>query len=144
MTAITNRYNFVLLFDVTRGNPNGDPDAGNMPRIDPETNFGLVSDVSLKHKIRNYVDDYRRCFIHRQHDPRRHDRGKYLLHLPNRDGEWQRQWRHAIDVLWRKVQLSNCQRSACSALGFSPDRKGAPERLAESPNEGCLELAQTD
>jgi CRISPR-associated protein Csd2 len=56
MTAIANRYDFVLLFDVARGNPNGDPDAGNMPRTDPETNFGLVSDVSLKRKIRNYVE----------------------------------------------------------------------------------------
>jgi CRISPR-associated protein Csd2 len=56
MTAIANRYDFVLLFDVTRGNPNGDPDAGNLPRLDPETNHGLVSDVSLKRKIRNYVD----------------------------------------------------------------------------------------
>lgn len=56
MTAISNRYDFVLLFDVTRGNPNGDPDAGNLPRLDPETNHGLVSDVSLKRKIRNYVD----------------------------------------------------------------------------------------
>jgi CRISPR-associated protein Csd2 len=56
MTHIANRYDFVLLFDVTRGNPNGDPDAGNMPRIDPETNFGLVSDVSLNRKVRNYVE----------------------------------------------------------------------------------------
>jgi CRISPR-associated protein Csd2 len=56
MTHIANRYDFVLLFDVSRGNPNGDPDAGNMPRIDPETNFGLVSDVSLKRKVRNYVE----------------------------------------------------------------------------------------
>lgn len=56
MTAIANRYDFVLLFDVTNGNPNGDPDAGNMPRLDPETNHGLVSDVSLKRKIRNYVE----------------------------------------------------------------------------------------
>lgn len=56
MTAIANRYDFVLLFDVTRGNPNGDPDAGNLPRLDPETNHGLVSDVSLKRKIRNYVE----------------------------------------------------------------------------------------
>ncbi len=56
MTVIANRYDFVLLFDVTRGNPNGDPDAGNLPRLDPETNHGLVSDVSLKRKIRNYVD----------------------------------------------------------------------------------------
>lgn len=53
--SIANRYEFVYLFDVTNGNPNGDPDAGNLPRLDPETNHGMVSDVSLKRKIRNYV-----------------------------------------------------------------------------------------
>lgn len=53
---INNRYEFVYLFDVENGNPNGDPDAGNMPRLDPETNYGLVTDVCLKRKIRNYVD----------------------------------------------------------------------------------------
>lgn len=56
MTAIANRYDFALIFEVVNGNPNGDPDAGNLPRIDPETNKGLVTDVSLKRKIRNYVD----------------------------------------------------------------------------------------
>lgn len=56
MTAISNRYDFVYLFDVTNGNPNGDPDAGNLPRLDPETNQGLVTDVSLKRKVRNFVD----------------------------------------------------------------------------------------
>jgi CRISPR-associated protein Csd2 len=56
MTVLTNRFDFVLLFDVSNGNPNGDPDAGNMPRLDPETNHGLVTDVSLKRKIRNYVE----------------------------------------------------------------------------------------
>ena len=55
MNAIANRYEFVLLFDVENGNPNGDPDAGNMPRIDPETGHGLVTDVCLKRKIRNHV-----------------------------------------------------------------------------------------
>jgi CRISPR-associated protein Csd2 len=55
MTVIANRYEFVLLFDVENGNPNGDPDAGNMPRIDPETGHGLVTDVCLKRKIRNHV-----------------------------------------------------------------------------------------
>ena len=55
MPAISNRFEFVLLFDVENGNPNGDPDAGNMPRIDPETGHGLVTDVCLKRKIRNYV-----------------------------------------------------------------------------------------
>ncbi len=53
---IKNRYDFVVLFDVTNGNPNGDPDAGNMPRVDPETGLGLVTDVCLKRKIRNYVE----------------------------------------------------------------------------------------
>ncbi|MDY5783330.1 MAG: type I-C CRISPR-associated protein Cas7/Csd2 [Gemmiger sp.] len=53
---IKNRYDFVILFDVENGNPNGDPDAGNMPRIDPETGHGLVTDVCLKRKIRNYVE----------------------------------------------------------------------------------------
>lgn len=55
MTALTNRYEFTLLFDVQNGNPNGDPDAGNMPRFDPETGQGLVTDVCLKRKIRNHV-----------------------------------------------------------------------------------------
>lgn len=50
------RHDFVLLFDVTDGNPNGDPDAGNLPRVDPETMQGLVTDVCLKRKIRNWVD----------------------------------------------------------------------------------------
>ena len=52
---IANRYDFVFLFDVRNGNPNGDPDAGNMPRMDPETGRGLVTDVAIKRKIRNYV-----------------------------------------------------------------------------------------
>jgi CRISPR-associated protein Csd2 len=56
MNAITNRYEFVYLFDVENGNPNGDPDAGNLPRIDPETGHGLVTDVCLKRKVRNYVE----------------------------------------------------------------------------------------
>lgn len=55
MSAIQNRYEFVYLFDVTNGNPNGDPDAGNLPRLDPETGRGLVTDVCLKRKIRNFV-----------------------------------------------------------------------------------------
>jgi CRISPR-associated protein Csd2 len=56
MTPLANRYDIVFLFDVINGNPNGDPDAGNLPRMDPETNHGLVSDVSLKRKVRNYTE----------------------------------------------------------------------------------------
>lgn len=54
--AIENRYEFVLLYDVKNGNPNGDPDAGNLPRIDPETGHGIVTDVCLKRKVRNYIE----------------------------------------------------------------------------------------
>ncbi len=54
--AIDNRYEFVIFFDVENGNPNGDPDAGNMPRVDSETGHGIVTDVCLKRKIRNYVE----------------------------------------------------------------------------------------
>lgn len=53
---VKNRYDFVFYFDVENGNPNGDPDAGNMPRIDPETGIGIVTDVCLKRKIRNYIE----------------------------------------------------------------------------------------
>jgi CRISPR-associated protein Csd2 len=55
-SAIKNRYEFIMLYDVENGNPNGDPDAGNMPRIDPETGHGIVTDVCIKRKIRNYVE----------------------------------------------------------------------------------------
>ncbi|MBZ4398566.1 type I-C CRISPR-associated protein Cas7/Csd2 [Myxococcus sp. MISCRS1] len=55
MSELKNRHDFVLLFDVQDGNPNGDPDAGNLPRIDPETGDGLVTDVSLKRKVRNFI-----------------------------------------------------------------------------------------
>lgn len=56
VTDTTRRHDFVLLFDVTDGNPNGDPDAGNLPRVDPETMHGLVTDVALKRKVRDWVD----------------------------------------------------------------------------------------
>lgn len=59
MSAINNRYEFVMLFDVENGNPNGDPDAGNMPRIDSETGYGIVTDVCMKRKIRNFVTLYK-------------------------------------------------------------------------------------
>ena len=56
--AIKNRYDFIILYDVENGNPNGDPDAGNMPRTDPETGHGIVTDVCIKRKIRNFVDSF--------------------------------------------------------------------------------------
>lgn len=56
--TLTNRHDFLILFDVTNGNPNGDPDAGNLPRLDPNTNRGIISDVCLKRKVRNYIDNF--------------------------------------------------------------------------------------
>src|SRR5690554_3157937 len=53
--SIQNRYDFVILFDVKDGNPNGDPDGGNLPRVDAETGHGLVTDVCIKRKVRNYI-----------------------------------------------------------------------------------------
>ena len=54
--ALKNRYDFVILFDVENGNPNGDPDAGNAPRMDADSGYGFVTDVCIKRKIRNYVE----------------------------------------------------------------------------------------
>ena len=59
-TPIKHRYEFTLLFDVENGNPNGDPDNGNMPRMDPETGIGLVTDVCIKRKIRNYIEIFKK------------------------------------------------------------------------------------
>lgn len=61
MTAIEKRIDFVYIFDVQDGNPNGDPDAGNLPRVDAETGMGLVTDVCLKRKVRNYVQVAKEC-----------------------------------------------------------------------------------
>ncbi len=57
MEQLNNRYEFIMIFDVENGNPNGDPDSGNMPRIDAETGYGIVTDVCLKRKVRNYIND---------------------------------------------------------------------------------------
>lgn len=78
--VIRNRYDFVILFDVENGNPNGDPDAGNMPRVDPETGVGLVTDVCLKRKIRNYVETVK------ENEPAFRN-----LHQGRRAAEYQRQ-----------------------------------------------------
>ena len=102
MTEITNRYDFVLLFDVKDGNPNGDPDAGNLPRVDPETGQGLVTDVCLKRKIRNYV----------------------TLAKAGAEG-------YDIYVK-EKAVLSAQQGRAYQALGLDGSAKGAPEEADES------------
>ena len=92
MEPIKNRYEFVIFFDVENGNPNGDPDAGNMPRIDPETGYGLVTDVCLKRKIRNYVE------MAREGDP------GYRIYV--KDG----------------VPLNRSDAEACAYVGVAPDK----------------------
>ena len=92
---IKNRYEFVILFDVENGNPNGDPDAGNMPRVDPETRLGIVTDVCLKRKIRNYVETVKE------------DATGYRIYV--KDG----------------VPLNRSDAEALSALGVDKDLKAA-------------------
>ncbi len=102
MTALQNRYDFVLFFDVANGNPNGDPDAGNLPRMDPETSQGLVSDVALKRKIRNYV-------------------------AAAHEGEAG----HGIYMTERAV-LNNTHKLAYEALGLKPVAKKLPKKDEEA------------
>lgn len=93
--AIKNRYDFVILFDVENGNPNGDPDAGNMPRVDPETGYGLVTDVCLKRKIRNYVETLKE------------DAEGYRIYIKD------------------DVPLNRSDKAAMAALGIDDDLKSA-------------------
>lgn len=98
--VIKNRYEFVVLFDVENGNPNGDPDAGNMPRIDPESGLGLVTDVCLKRKIRNYIETVKE------------DEEGYKIYI--KDG----------------VPLNKSDREACGSLGIhDTDEKKVTESL---------------
>ncbi len=97
MTALQNRHDFVFLFDIKNGNPNGDPDNGNMPRTDLDTQKGLVTDVALKRKIRNYVD------LTRGGQPP-----------------------HAI-YMREKAILNNTHGEAYAALGIKPESKKLPK-----------------
>lgn len=98
--VIKNRYEFVVLFDVENGNPNGDPDAGNMPRIDPESGLGLVTDVCLKRKIRNYIETVKE------------DAEGYKIYIKD------------------DVPLNRSDREACASLGVNEtDEKKVTESL---------------
>lgn len=92
MESIKNRYEFVILFDVENGNPNGDPDEGNMPRTDPETGYGLVTDACLKRKIRNYVEALKE------------DAPGYRIYVKD------------------NVPLNRSDREACDYVGVDPDK----------------------
>ena len=105
MEPIKNRYEFVILFDVENGNPNGDPDAGNMPRIDPETGYGLVTDVCLKRKIRNYVETVKE------------DAAGYRIYV--KDG----------------VPLNRSDREACEYVGVDADKLKEAKKKDEKLDE---------
>jgi CRISPR-associated protein Csd2 len=107
MKAIANRFEFVYLFDVTNGNPNGDPDAGNLPRLDPETNRGLITDVCLKRKIRNYVA------------------------LEKSDSEGKPDPSFNI-YMQEKSVLNNQHKQAYEALGIEPEPKKLPKEEAKA------------
>lgn len=112
--ALPNRYDFVLLFDVKDGNPNGDPDAGNMPRLDAETGHGLVTDVSLKRKIRNFV-----ALMH-EHEERDPIGGE-----------------HRFEIYVREKAILNLQaQRAYSALKLDPEVEDAPENEAPKKKGG--------
>lgn len=95
--AIKNRYDFVILFDVENGNPNGDPDAGNMPRVDPESGYGLVTDVCLKRKIRNFVETAKE------------DESGFRIYIKD------------------SVPLNRADAEACTSLDIKPDEKSLKE-----------------
>lgn len=111
---LKNRYEFVILFDVENGNPNGDPDAGNMPRIDPESGLGLVTDVCLKRKIRNYIEMVKE------------DEAGYKIYIKE------------------NVPLNRSDREACESLGVTEteDKKvtDALKKLKKSDPDADLKL----
>lgn len=104
-SGLTHRYDFLLFLDVENGNPNGDPDAGNMPRMDPETNQGLMSDVSIKRKLRNYVAE-----AHGNQAP------------------------HRIYFTERAV-LNEAHQEAWHAIGVEPQKPGDYSRLPKADAE---------
>lgn len=105
MEPIKNRYEFVILFDVENGNPNGDPDAGNMPRTDPESGYGLVTDVCLKRKIRNYVE------------LAKEDCAGYRIYV--KDG----------------VPLNRSDKEACAYVGVEPEKLKEAKKKEENLDE---------
>lgn len=119
---IKNRYEFVILFDVENGNPNGDPDAGNMPRVDPETNLGLVTDVCLKRKIRNYVETVRenvpgyRIYIKDRVPLNRTDDEAFAyIGIPNASGLKSDDLKKALKAKKRRVQIRTFKSESFSA-----------------------------
>ena len=114
MEAIKYIYEFVVFFDVENGNPNGDPDAGNMPRIDPESGLGIVTDVCLKRKIRNYIETVKE------------DEDGYKIYIKE------------------NVPLNRSDREACKSLGINDDEDKkvteALKKLKKSDKDADIKL----
>lgn len=120
--SLNNRYDFVLFFDVKDGNPNGDPDAGNMPRIDAETGQGLVTDVALKRKVRNFV-----ALIHDQDEK------------PPQDGE------KRFEIYVREKAILNLQHQrAYSALNLDTSGPGGKDAQESQENQETKSVENTE
>ncbi len=102
-TTINHRHDFVMIYDVVDGNPNGDPDAGNLPRVDPETMHGLVTDVCLKRKVRNYVD-----ILHGKEE-------RYKIYVQHNSYLYDQQKRAytALDMNKEKIDVEKARRWMC-------------------------------
>jgi CRISPR-associated protein Csd2 len=153
-SPISNRYDFVYLFDVVSGNPNGDPDAGNQPRIDPETGHGLVTDVCLKRKVRNFVTIARRTngepdvgydiYVKDRGILANEQRKAYQalgLEPGDRPNESARRWmcQHFYDVrAFGAVMTTGKTEEAQEkrGRGKGPDKGEEPSAAADKPEEG--------
>src|SRR5262245_26449372 len=128
MPVIQNRYDFVYLFDVTDGNPNGDPDAGNQPRIDPETGEGLVTDVCLKRKIRNAILEIQK------------DAPRFEIYFQTQDAP------DHLRILNRQHQRAHDEIAKLAPVDAAPDtaeKAGEPKgkRAKTKPNEDAPKSA---
>jgi CRISPR-associated protein Csd2 len=133
--SLSNRYDFVLLFDVKDGNPNGDPDAGNLPRLDAETGHGLVTDVSLKRKIRNFVT------MTRDQEARDPQPGEKRFEIYVREKAiLNQQNQRAYSALKMDVEPAESARDEVSEKKATKDkkRKGAGEDVNKARDWMCL------
>ena len=119
--TIAHRYDFVLLFDVKDGNPNGDPDAGNLPRLDAETGHGLVTDVSLKRKVRNFVGMVNDC------------RSPFDIYVREK-GVLERTHRAAYDAIGASAELGE---EAGKDEKKKPKRKGSEDSVRKARDWMC-------
>ena len=142
---LANRYDFVLIFDVKDGNPNGDPDAGNMPRLDAESGHGLVTDVSLKRKVRNFVG------LVKEQDQREPAVGEKRFEIYVREKAiLNHQNQRAYSALNLAVALEELAEDAIETVAIDAKKKKPSKRNAKAaltkwlkPANGCARTSLT-